>query len=213
MAYGFYTTEFLTPPYTLPGGQQICEGTPFKSNLQSFHAMRPLLLEDLWKGFSHAPDLLEVYGAMCRHLTHGANPGFEIARSMELEVELVRVKKELAEDQLVNVLLNIEKKRLIDDSLGLQRKLEEVTAQWDKLSFVKKYKAKYPDLRSNYKVFQEGYEPSCLKGSPWVPPPMMMSMPKMKPLLPAKLPLRTSHFPTSTFALTFLHLFKCCFII
>ncbi|GAA0155696.1 hypothetical protein LIER_13369 [Lithospermum erythrorhizon] len=56
--------EFLTPPYTFPGGQQICEGTPFKSNLQSFHPVRPLLLKGLYKGYSNTPDPLEVYGDM-----------------------------------------------------------------------------------------------------------------------------------------------------
>ncbi|GAA0151241.1 hypothetical protein LIER_10001 [Lithospermum erythrorhizon] len=39
MVAGFFTPEFLALPYTLPGGQQICEGTSFKSNLQPFHAV------------------------------------------------------------------------------------------------------------------------------------------------------------------------------
>ncbi|GAA0165333.1 hypothetical protein LIER_20767 [Lithospermum erythrorhizon] len=38
MAAWFFTPDFLTPPYTLPWGQQICVDTPFKSNLQSFHS-------------------------------------------------------------------------------------------------------------------------------------------------------------------------------
>ncbi|GAA0185883.1 hypothetical protein LIER_33171 [Lithospermum erythrorhizon] len=55
MASGFYTIEFLTPPYTLPG-------------------------EGLCEGYSQSPDPLEVFGAMCRHLIQAANPGFELAR-------------------------------------------------------------------------------------------------------------------------------------
>ncbi|GAA0154629.1 hypothetical protein LIER_12556 [Lithospermum erythrorhizon] len=53
---------------TLPRVQQICEDTPFKSNLQCFHAMRPLLLEDQCEGYSQSYDSLEVFGAMGRHL-------------------------------------------------------------------------------------------------------------------------------------------------
>ncbi|GAA0171633.1 hypothetical protein LIER_25619 [Lithospermum erythrorhizon] len=68
MAAGFFTPEFLTPPYTLHGGQQICMDTPFKSYLQSFHAVRPLLLEGLCERYSNAPDPLEVYEDMCRDL-------------------------------------------------------------------------------------------------------------------------------------------------
>ncbi|GAA0151419.1 hypothetical protein LIER_37284 [Lithospermum erythrorhizon] len=80
MAAGFFTPEFLPLPYTLLGGQQICEGTPYKSNLQSFHAVRPLLLEGLCQGYSNDADPLEVYGDMCRHLIQVANSDFELAR-------------------------------------------------------------------------------------------------------------------------------------
>ncbi|GAA0142253.1 hypothetical protein LIER_03196 [Lithospermum erythrorhizon] len=88
MVAGFFTPDFLAPPYTLPRGQQIWEGTPFKSNLQSFHAVRPLLLKGLCKGYSHSSDPLEVYGDMCRHLIQMANTGFKLARRADsLEAE------------------------------------------------------------------------------------------------------------------------------
>ncbi|GAA0147537.1 hypothetical protein LIER_36534 [Lithospermum erythrorhizon] len=54
---------FLIPPYTLPRGQQICVDTPFRSNLQSFHTVRPLLLEGLCERYSNASNPLEVVNA------------------------------------------------------------------------------------------------------------------------------------------------------
>ncbi|GAA0160820.1 hypothetical protein LIER_43540 [Lithospermum erythrorhizon] len=119
MAAGFFTPESLTLPYTLPWGQQICEGTPFTSNLQYFHAMGPFLLEGLCRGYSNTPDPLEVYRYMCRHLIQVINAGLELVRRVdclgeenkdllsqgpfgkivELEEELAKVKKELAEGQ------------------------------------------------------------------------------------------------------------------
>ncbi|GAA0147349.1 hypothetical protein LIER_36501 [Lithospermum erythrorhizon] len=69
MAPGFFSSKFLENPYTLPRGQQICEWSSFKSNLQSFHVVRPLLMEGLCEGYS-ASDHLEVFGGMCRHLIH-----------------------------------------------------------------------------------------------------------------------------------------------
>ncbi|GAA0184293.1 hypothetical protein LIER_31581 [Lithospermum erythrorhizon] len=74
LAAWFFTIEFLTPPYTIPGGQNVCEGTPFKSNLQYFHAVRPLLLEGLCQGYSNTRDPLEVYWDMCRHLIQVLSP-------------------------------------------------------------------------------------------------------------------------------------------
>ncbi|GAA0156144.1 hypothetical protein LIER_38221 [Lithospermum erythrorhizon] len=153
MAFGFYTTEFLSLPYTLPGGQQICKGTPFKNSLQSFHAMRPLLLEGLCEGYYQSPDPLEVYGAMCRHLIQAASAGFELARRADrfeeenkdlkaqapsektasLEEDLTKVREELAESQQINALLNTKNKKLVEDYLGLPKKHEEVTSQQDKL--------------------------------------------------------------------------------
>ncbi|GAA0147409.1 hypothetical protein LIER_07117 [Lithospermum erythrorhizon] len=134
MASGFYTIEFLELPYTLPGGQQICEGTPFKSKLQSFHAMRPLLLEGLCEGFSRL-----IGFELARQTNHFDEENKDLqaqvplVRTTKLEVELARVKKELDEDRRVNVLLNAEKRKLVHNSLELRRKLDEVTAQRDKL--------------------------------------------------------------------------------
>ncbi|GAA0169848.1 hypothetical protein LIER_24236 [Lithospermum erythrorhizon] len=70
----------LSDPPKGSRGQQICEGIPFKSNLQYFHAVRPFLLEGLCQGYSNDPHPLEVYGDMCRHLIQVANVGFELAR-------------------------------------------------------------------------------------------------------------------------------------
>ncbi|GAA0186317.1 hypothetical protein LIER_33605 [Lithospermum erythrorhizon] len=92
-------------------------GIPFKSNLQSVHVVRPLLLEALFQGYSHTPDPLEA-------------PSEKIA---SLEEELAKVRGELAECQRINVLLNNEKKKLTEYYLGLHKKHEEVTSQWDKL--------------------------------------------------------------------------------
>ncbi|GAA0150282.1 hypothetical protein LIER_09258 [Lithospermum erythrorhizon] len=145
MASGFFTPEFLSVPYTLPEGQQIYEGTPFKRNLQSFHDVRPLLLEGLYQGYSNDPDPLEVYGDMCRNLIHVANAGFELARRADnlgeenkdlkaqapfekvasLEEELAIVKQELVDSQQINVLLNTEKRKPIEDYLGLRKRYEE----------------------------------------------------------------------------------------
>ncbi|GAA0158530.1 hypothetical protein LIER_15530 [Lithospermum erythrorhizon] len=153
MAAGFFTPEFLSPPYILPGGQQVCEGTPFKSNLQAFHAMRPLLLEGLCQGYSNTLDPLEVYEDMCRHLIQVANAGFELARRADflgeenkdlkalahsqkvasLEEELAKVRGELAESQRINVRLTTERRKLMEDLLWLRKKHKEVCIQRDKL--------------------------------------------------------------------------------
>ncbi|GAA0141458.1 hypothetical protein LIER_02595 [Lithospermum erythrorhizon] len=153
MVAGFFNPEFLTPPYTLLGSQQICVDTPFKSNLQSFHAVRPLLLEGLCERYSNALDPLKVYGDMCRYLIQVANVGFELARRADclgeenkdlkaqdpsakvtsLEEELAKVKAELAGSHRINVLLNNEKKKLMEDYLGLQKRHEDATSKLDKL--------------------------------------------------------------------------------
>ncbi|GAA0144150.1 hypothetical protein LIER_04667 [Lithospermum erythrorhizon] len=124
----------------------ICEGIPFKSNLQCFHAVRPLLLEGLCKGYSNNPKPLKVYGDMCRHLIQlarrakylgeenkdlKAQPPSEKAAS--LEEELAKVKGELVESWRINVTLNTEKKKLVEDYLGLRKKHKEVVSQRDKL--------------------------------------------------------------------------------
>ncbi|GAA0157566.1 hypothetical protein LIER_14807 [Lithospermum erythrorhizon] len=54
MVVGFFTSEFLSLPYTLTEG--LCQG------------------------YSNDPGPLEVYGDMCMHLIQVANAGFELAR-------------------------------------------------------------------------------------------------------------------------------------
>ncbi|GAA0144549.1 hypothetical protein LIER_04969 [Lithospermum erythrorhizon] len=96
---------------------------------------------------------MEVYGDMCRHLIQVANAGFELARRVDflgkenkdlraqapskktasLEEELAKVRGQLAKSQRINVLLNTEKKKLMEDYLGLPKKHEEVTSQQHKL--------------------------------------------------------------------------------
>ncbi|GAA0164590.1 hypothetical protein LIER_20185 [Lithospermum erythrorhizon] len=85
--------------------------------------MRPLLLEGLCDAYSHATDPLEVYGAMCKHMIQ-----VPTKRAVLLEEELAKVKGELAESQW-----NTEKKKLVEDYLGLRKRHEEVTSQRDKL--------------------------------------------------------------------------------
>ncbi|GAA0173582.1 hypothetical protein LIER_41552 [Lithospermum erythrorhizon] len=115
MATGFFTTEFLTPSYTLLGGQQICEGTPFKSNLQSFHVVANAGFELARRAHCLGEENKDL-------LSQG--PSGKIA---ELEEESARVKKELVEGQRINVLLKTEKKKLMEDYFGLHKKHEEIT--------------------------------------------------------------------------------------
>ncbi|GAA0174282.1 hypothetical protein LIER_27707 [Lithospermum erythrorhizon] len=134
IAPGFVTSEFLEKPYILPGGQQICEGTSFESNLQSFHAMRYLLMEGLCEGYV-------------------GNAGFELARransldfenqrllaqvpsekEASLEEELAKVREDLAKSQRINSLIHTEKRKLKEDYLRLHKKYEDVTAECKKL--------------------------------------------------------------------------------
>ncbi|GAA0143985.1 hypothetical protein LIER_04545 [Lithospermum erythrorhizon] len=79
-----YSPNLLAPPYTLPGGQVLDGKTTFKSNLESFHAMKPLVLERVCNEFDRAPDPLEVCGAMYKHLIRAANLGYVLVRRADL---------------------------------------------------------------------------------------------------------------------------------
>ncbi|GAA0171162.1 hypothetical protein LIER_25260 [Lithospermum erythrorhizon] len=215
---------------TLWRGQVVDGKTTFKSNLESFHSLKPLVLERVCNEFDRAPDPLEVCGAMYKHLIKAANVGYAFLRRAdrlddenrdlqshvpsnevrvkELKVELVKVKKELDYDRRITITLNSEKKKLVDNALELCKKLEEkqlwavvvsfksssefenilsrvvedfmespefhlalgCNAAYRVCNFVKKYKEKYPTLRSDYEEFQEGYDPSWFEDLSLDPP-------------------------------------------
>ncbi|GAA0146921.1 hypothetical protein LIER_06751 [Lithospermum erythrorhizon] len=209
---------------------------------------------------------------MCRHLNEVVIAGFELARRANcigeenkdlkaqdpsekvasLEKELAKVKAKLVGSHRINLLLNTEKKQLMEDYLGLPKRHEDATSQLDKLkaeisgfdlqitqlngrledvasqhpkklwaavenfkqsaelfkkspefldalwanaaygvcTLFRKYKEKYPGFRADYIEFQEGYNPSWLRSSPWMPLPMTRKM-KTKPLLLVELSLMT----------------------
>ncbi|GAA0144747.1 hypothetical protein LIER_05110 [Lithospermum erythrorhizon] len=189
MDAGFFTPEFLEPPCTLPGGQQL-------ANAGFELAKRADNLEEENKGLK-----TQVLSK----------------ETVSLKEEIEKLRGEITESHRINVLLSTERKKLVEDYLGLRKKNEEVAFQQDKLaaessgaasqhpkklwatvenfkqlaefenalsttverfkespkfldglganaaygvcSFVRKYK-EYSNLRYDYIEFQEGYNPS-----------------------------------------------------
>ncbi|GAA0158282.1 hypothetical protein LIER_15357 [Lithospermum erythrorhizon] len=179
MAPGFFTSEFLEKPYIFPGGQKTYEGTFFKSNLQSFHAMRPLLMEGLWRGIRYRTTwrwgmlVSSCSGGLAASTSRTSvfwlrSPNFVGLGTLPWLRRLVRGKRASeysfgccqgvqgvprVEDALSATIERFKKSPEFLDALG-------ANSAYGAFSFVKKYKEKYPDLRSDYAKFQEDYKGS-----------------------------------------------------
>ncbi|GAA0149204.1 hypothetical protein LIER_08441 [Lithospermum erythrorhizon] len=80
-----YSANFITLPYTLPGGFQVNEESNLWKKSDVFHASRPLLLERIKKDYDSIRDPLEIHGAVAHHLIKALNSSYALACRTDLQ--------------------------------------------------------------------------------------------------------------------------------
>ncbi|GAA0171504.1 hypothetical protein LIER_25517 [Lithospermum erythrorhizon] len=75
-----YSANFLSLPYTLPGGLKVTSDSTLWKKQDAFQASRPLILERVVKDFDKAHDPMEVQASIARYHIKALNASHSLAR-------------------------------------------------------------------------------------------------------------------------------------